>query len=70
MIKKQDFILGKKFDTIGGQKNDLRNGVYLYKNISEFGLKREYVEGLYLNFCKKYNQKVEQNSNGNSQSTQ
>jgi len=62
--KKQDFILDKKFDTIGGQKNDLRNGVYLYKKISEFGLEREYVEGLYLNFCEKYNQKVEQNSNG------
>ena len=62
--KKQDFILDKKFDTIGGQKNDLRNGVYLYKKISEFGLDREYVEGLYLNFCEKYNQKVEQNSNG------
>ncbi len=62
--KKQDFILDKKFDTVGGQKNDLRNGVYLYKKISEFGLEREYVEGLYLNFCEKYNQKVEQNSNG------
>ncbi len=62
--KKQDFILDKKFDTVGGQKNDLRNGVYFYKKISEFGLEREYVEGLYLNFCEKYNQKVEQNSNG------
>ena len=62
--KRQDFILDKKFDTVGGQKNDLRNGVYLYKNISEFGLSREYVEGLYLNFCKKYNQKIEQESNG------
>ena len=62
--KRQDFILDKKFDTVGGQKNDLRNGVYLYKNISEFGLSREYVEGLYLNFCKKYDQKIEQESNG------
>jgi len=62
--KKQDFILDKKFDTVGGQKNDLRNGVYLYKNISELGLEREYVEGLYLNFCDKYNQKIEQNPNG------
>ncbi len=62
--KKQDFILDKKFDTVGGQKNDLRNGIYLYKKISEFGLEREYVEGLYLDFCKKYNQKIEQNSNG------
>ncbi|MCK4442808.1 MAG: hypothetical protein KAU90_12440, partial [Sulfurovaceae bacterium] len=62
--KKQNFILDKKFDTVGGQKNDLRNGIYLYKNISEFGLDREYVEGLYLDFCKKYNQKIEQNSNG------
>jgi len=63
--KKQDFILDKKFDTVGGQKNDLRNGVYLYKNISEFNLEREYVEGLYLRFCEKYNQKIEQESNGN-----
>ena len=62
--KKQDFILDKKFDTVGGQKNDLRNGVYLYKKISDFGLEREYVEGLYLNFCEKYNQKVEQESSG------
>ncbi|NOZ90935.1 MAG: hypothetical protein GXO60_06595 [Epsilonproteobacteria bacterium] len=62
--KKQDFILDKKFDTVGGQKNDLRNGVYLYKNISEFGLDREYVEGLYLRFCEKYNQKIEQEKNG------
>ena len=62
--KRQDFILDKKFDTVGGQKNDLRNGIYLYKKISEFGLQREYVEGLYLDFCKKYNQKIEQNSNG------
>ena len=61
---KQDFILDKKFDTVGGQKNDLRNGVYLYKKISDFGLEREYVEGLYLNFCEKYNQKVEQESSG------
>ena len=62
--KKQDFILDKKFDTVGGQKNDLRNGVYLYKKISDFGLKREYIEELYLNFCEKYNQKIEQESNG------
>lgn len=63
--KKEDFILDKRFNTIGGQKNDLRNGVYFYKNISEFGLDREYVEGLYLNFCEKHNQKIEQESNGN-----
>ncbi len=62
--KKQDFILGKKFDTVGGQKNDLRNGVYLYKNISEFGLKRVDVEGLYLDFCEKYRQKVEKEKDG------
>jgi len=62
--KKENFILDKKFDTIGGQKNDLRNGVYFYKNISEFGLEREYVEGLYLNFCEKHNLKPEQEANG------
>jgi len=62
--KKKDFILDKKFDTVGGQKNDLRNGIYLYKNISEFGLEREYVEGLYLNFCEKNGQKIEQETNG------
>jgi hypothetical protein len=62
--KKEDFILDKKFDTIGGQKNDLRNGVYSYKNISEFGLEREYVEGLYINFCQKYNQKIERDNKG------
>ena len=62
--KKQDFILDKKFDTVGGQKNDLRNGVYLYKKISDFGLERKYIEELYLNFCEKYNQKIEQESNG------
>ena len=62
--KKEDFILDKKFDTIGGQKNDLRNGIYLYKNISEFGLEREYIERLYLHFCEKYGQKIEQEANG------
>jgi hypothetical protein len=51
--KKKDFILDKKFDTVGGQKNDLRNGVYLYKNISEFKLSREEVERRYLSFCEK-----------------
>jgi hypothetical protein len=62
--KKQDFIVDKKFDTKGGQKNDLRNGVYLYKNISEFDLTREDVKGLYLDFCEKYVQKPERDSNG------
>lgn len=49
--KKQDFVKDKKFNTKGGQKNDLRNGVYLYKNISEYGLSREEVEQMYLEFC-------------------
>ena len=62
--KNQDFILDKKFDTVGGQKNDLRNGVYLYKKISDMGLTREEVEKLYLKFCEQYNQKVETNSDG------
>jgi hypothetical protein len=62
--KKQDFILDKKFDTVGGSKNDLRNGVYLYKKISEFGLSREEVENKYLNFCEKYNLKLEKEQNG------
>lgn len=62
--KKQDFILDKKFDTAGGTKNDMRNGVYLYKNIADFGLEREYVEKLYLKFCEKYNQPVEKEANG------
>jgi hypothetical protein len=62
--KKLDFILDKKFDTKGGQKNDLRNGVYLYKKVSEFGLTRERVEELYIDFCKKFNQKPEKESNG------
>ncbi len=62
--KKENFILDKKFDTVGGQKNDLRNGVYLYKNISEFELERVDVEGLYLDFCEKYGQKVEKNKDG------
>ena len=56
---KMDFILDKKFDSVGGQSNDLRNGVYLYKNISEFGMSREEVEKLYLEFCQKYNLKPE-----------
>jgi hypothetical protein len=62
--KKQDFILDKKFDTAGGTKNDMRNGVYLYKNIADFGLEREYVKKLYLKFCEKYNQPVEKEANG------
>lgn len=62
--KKKDFIIDKKFDTKGGQKNDLRNGVYLYKNISEFELTREDVECLYLDFCEKHSWKPEQESNG------
>ena len=61
---KKDFILDNKFDTIGGQKNDLRNGVYLYKNISEFNLTREEVEKLYLDFCEKNSLKPEKDSNG------
>lgn len=61
---KMDFILDKKFDTKGGQKNDLRNGVYLYKNISELGLSREEVERLYLDFCERTNFKPEKEPNG------
>ncbi|WP_457564149.1 hypothetical protein [Caminibacter sp.] len=61
---KKDFILDKKFDTKGGQKNDLRNGVYLYKNISEYGLSREEVENKYLAFCQKNGLKPERESNG------
>lgn len=61
---KMDFILDKKFDTKGGQKNDLRNGVYLYKKISELGLSREEVERLYLDFCERTNFKPEKESNG------
>lgn len=61
---KMDFIIDKKFDTKGGQKNDLRNGVYLYKKISELGLSREDVEKLYLNFCERTKLKPETESNG------
>lgn len=61
---KMDFILDKKFDTKGGQKNDLRNGVYLYKKISDLGLSREEVERLYLNFCERTNFKPEKEPNG------
>jgi hypothetical protein len=60
----QDFILDKKFDTVGGQKNDLRNGIYLYKNISEFNLTREEVEKKYLKFCEKFNLKPEKEPDG------
>jgi hypothetical protein len=62
--KKLDFVLDKKFNTKGGQKNDLRNGIYLYKKVSEFGLTREDVEKLYINFCENFNQKQEKESNG------
>ncbi|MDR1511661.1 MAG: hypothetical protein LBS15_02695 [Endomicrobium sp.] len=62
--KKLDFILDKKFDTKGGQKNDLRNGIYCYKKVSEFGLTRESVEELYINFCKENNQKPEKEPDG------
>ena len=62
--KKKNFIVDKKFDTKGGQKNDLRNGVYLYKNISELGLTRENVEGLYLDFCEQYGWNPEKDKNG------
>ncbi|QKF77958.1 hypothetical protein [Arcobacter defluvii] len=61
---KMNFILDRKFDTKGGQKNDLRNGVYLYKKISELGLSREEVERLYLDFCEKTNFKPEKEPNG------
>jgi hypothetical protein len=61
---KMDFILDKKFDTKGGQKNDLRNGVYLYKKISELGLTRGEVEKLYLQFCSRINRKPEMETNG------
>lgn len=61
---KMDFILDKKFDTKGGQKNDLRNGVYLYKKISDLGLSREEVERLYLDFCERTNFKPEKEPNG------
>lgn len=61
---KMDFILDKKFDTKGGQKNDLRNGVYLYKKISDLGLSREEAEKLYLDFCERTNFKPEKESNG------
>ncbi len=61
---KMDFIVDKKFDTKGGQKNDLRNGVYLYKKISELGLSREEVEKLYLDFCERTKLKPETESNG------
>lgn len=61
---KMDFIVDKKFDTKGGQKNDLRNGVYLYKKISELGLSREEVEKLYLDFCERWKLKPERESNG------
>jgi len=61
---KMDFIVDKKFDTKGGQKNDLRNGVYLYKKISELGLSRDEVEKLYLDFCERTKLKPETESNG------
>ncbi len=61
---KMDFIIDKKFDTKGGQKNDLRNGVYLYKKISELGLSREEAERLYLDFCERTKLKPETESNG------
>ncbi|WP_152018404.1 hypothetical protein [Aliarcobacter butzleri] len=61
---KMNFILDRKFDTKGGQKNDLRNGVYLYKKISELGLSREEVKRLYLDFCEKTNFKPEKEPNG------
>ncbi|WP_418178709.1 hypothetical protein ACNSOO_06285 [Aliarcobacter lanthieri] len=61
---KMDFVLDKKFDTKGGQKNDLRNGVYLYKKISELGLSRDETEKLYIDFCERENLKPEKESNG------
>jgi len=61
---KMDFIKDKKFDTKGGQKNDLRNGIYLYKKISDFGLSRKEVEKLYLDFCQRANLKPEREPDG------
>jgi len=61
---RMDFVVDKKFDTKGGQKNDLRNGVYLYKNIKDLGINREEAEQLYLNFCTKTGWKGDRESNG------
>lgn len=61
---RMDFVVDKKFDTKGGQKNDLRNGVYLYKNIEDLGISREETEELYINFCIKTGWKEERELNG------
>ena len=58
------FVLDKKFDVVGGGKNDLRNGIYLYKNIKEFNLVREEVEKRYLEFCEKNSLKPEKERDG------
>ena len=62
--KSKDFILDKKFDVVGGGRNDLRNGVYLYKKIDEFNLTREEVEKRYLDFCEKFSLKPEREKDG------
>jgi len=62
--KNKEFILDKKFDVVGGGRNDLRNGIYLYKKIDEFDLTREEVENRYLSFCKKYSLKPERDKDG------
>jgi hypothetical protein len=62
--EKKDFVKDKKFDTLGGGKNDLRNGIYLYKKIDEFGLTKEEVENSYLAFCKREGLKPEIEKNG------
>ena len=59
--KKENFILDKKFNIVGGQKNDSRN-VYIYKNIFELGFSnREEVEKQYLRFCNRNGIKPEKN---------
>jgi len=60
----KEFILDKKFDVVGGGKNDLRNGIYLYKNIKEFNLTREEVEKRYLEFCGRNSIKPETEKDG------
>ena len=61
---KKEFIKDKKFDTLGGGKNDLRNGIYLYKKIDEFGLSREEAEAKYLSFCEREGLKPEIEKDG------
>jgi len=61
--KNTKFVKDKKFDTLGGSSNDLRNGIYLYKKIDEFGLSRDEVERMYLEFCEKEGLKPEYDGN-------